>query len=260
MLTASDTPLDVILGLGVLLVFAGTVVRAFATRWPGREPACAQPDPDRELGLGAGTRVPPSSHGDDLASRPREPVAGWPEPELARLKAETLAPLARTLDKSRRLRAAEDCIAGELEALADGFSLVERNVLVDGRRIPFLIMGATGVFLVCASDGAWTLHDLHVMSELSDQVSRQLPGYDGTPHPAVCLAFDAMKPRAWFGGVELRGHGGWVLGVDWLQPWILGFGPEYGLRNGDIRRLDEASGPCWDRRSAARLPTSPNFG
>jgi hypothetical protein len=80
-----------------------------------------------------------------------------------------------------------------------------------------------------------------------------LPGYDGQPHAAVCLAFDEMKPRTWFGGEELRGHGRWVLGVDWLQRWIFGIGPEYGLRNGDVRALDEASGPFWDRCSTARL-------
>ena len=116
------------------------------------------------------------------------------------------------------------------------------------------------MFLICASDGAWTLDDLQVMSELGDQVDGRMPGYDGEPHAAVCLAFDAMKPRTWFGGEELRGHGGWVLGVDWLQRWIFGFGPEYGLCNGDVRALDEASGPFWDRRSTARLPTAQNYG
>ena len=87
-----------------------------------------------------------------------------------------------------------------------------------------------------------------------------MPGYDGEPHAAVCLAFDEMKPRTWFGGEEVRGHGGWVLGVDWLQRWIFGFGPQHGLRNGDVRALDEASGPIWDGRSTAHLPTTQNFG
>lgn len=206
------------------------------------------------------TPAPARNLESDLASEPCEPVAEAPEPELARLRPETLAPLARALDKGRRLGAAEARIAGELAALPEGFWLVERNVGVDGRRIPFLVIGATGVFLICASDGSWTLDDLHVMSELGERVGQRLPGYDGKPHGAVCLAFDEMKPRAWFGGEELSGHGGWVLGVNWLQRWIFGFGPEYGLRNGDIRRLDEASGPFWNRRSAARLPAKPNFG
>jgi hypothetical protein len=260
-ITGADTPVDVIVGLGVLLVFAGIVVRAIAARWPSRGRACTEPGPERRGSRPAScTTEPPEQHLEDLASRRGEPVAEAPEPELFRLTAKTLAPLARLLDKGRRLGAAEDRIARELAALPDGFWLVERNVLVDGRRIPLLVIGATGAFLICASDGAWTLQDLHVMSELGDQLRQQLPGYDGQPHAAVCLAFDEMKPRAWFGGEELRGHGGWVLGVDWLQRWIFGFGSEQGLGNGDIRRLDDASGPFWNRRSTARLPATPNFG
>lgn len=259
--TGADTPLDVILGLGVLLVFAGVLVRAFGARWPSRRRACRRPDAERRgTRPDTHTRQPPAGRVEDLASRLHEPDIEAPEPELARLKAETLAPLARVLDRGRRLGAAEVRTAEELAALPDEFWLVESGVLVAARRIPFLVMGATGVFLICASDGAWTLDDLHVMSELGDEVRHRLPGYDGKPHAAVCLAFDEMKPRAWFGGEELRGHGGWVLGVGWLQSWIFGFGPEHGLLNGDIRHLDEASGPFWDRRSTARLPASPNFG
>jgi hypothetical protein len=260
-ITGTDTPLDVILGLGVLLIFVGVVFRAVTARWPGRRRACAQPDAEqRESRPTPCTTVPPARQVVDLASRLHEPVAEAPEPELARLKPETLAPLARILDTSRRLDAAEARVAGELAALPEGFWLVERDVHLDGRRIPFLVIGATGVFLICASDGAWTLDDLHVMSQLADQVRQRLPGYDGEPHAAVCLAFDEIKPRAWFGGKQLRGQGGCVLGVDWLRPWIFGFGPKYGLREGDVRALDEACGPFWDRRSTARLPLTQNFG
>jgi len=69
-----------------------------------------------------------------------------------------------------------------------------------------------------------------------------------------------MKPRAWFGGEPQRGRGGWVLGAARLQAWMFGFGPEHGMRNGDVRQLDEASGPFWNRRSSARLPATRSFG
>ena len=151
-------------------------------------------------------------------------------------------------------------MAVELAALPEGFWLVERNVQLGVRRIPFLVMGATGVFAICPTDGAWTLHDLHVLSELADRVRRQLPGYEGLVHAAVCLAFDEMKPRSWFGGEGERGRGGWVLGLDWLRSWMINFVPQHGLRDGDIRHLDEASGPFWDRRSTARLPGIRNLG
>lgn len=114
--------------------------------------------------------------------------------------------------------------------------------------------------MICATDGPWTLHDLDVLPEVGDDVRRQLPGNEGPVHAAACLAFDEMKPRAWFGGQGERGHGGWVFGLDWLRRWMFSFGPEHGLRNGDIRRLDEASCPFWDRRSTARLPATRNVG
>jgi hypothetical protein len=254
----ADTPLDVSFGLCGLLVFTGVLVRALAARWITRGRACG---PQRRASTRAlSVTERPAIEVEGRASRPREPIAEAPEPELTRWTSETLGPLARILDKGRRLGAAEDRIARELCALPDGFWLVERNVLVDDRRIPFLVLGATGVFLICPSDGAWTLHDLRVMSALGERVRQRLPGYAGEPHAAVCLAFDEMAPRAWFGGEQLRGHGGWVLGVDWLQTWIFGFGPEHGLGNGDVRRLHEASGPFWERRSTARLPATRNVG
>ena len=99
-----------------------------------------------------------------------------------------------------------------------------------------------------------------MLSELGEHVRRQLPGYDGPVHAAVCMAFDQMKPRAWYGGHDEHGRGGWVLGLDWLHSWMLSFGPDHGFHDGDISRLDEASGPFWDRRSTARLPTTRNIG
>jgi hypothetical protein len=260
-ITDADGPVGVILGLGVSLAFAGVVVRALTQRWAwhacrrGRDTAAVGSAP--AVARETDPRVRDAS---DVPGPRSQIAAKSSEPEVARLSRQTLAPLARVLDASRRLCAAEDRVADELGTLADGYWLVERGVFVDGRRIPLLVMGATGVFLVCPSDGAWTLHDLVIMSGLADEVRLRLPDYEGRPHVAVCLAFDAMRPREWFGGEQLRGRGGWVLGADWLQRWIFAFGPEHGLRNGDIRRLDEASGPLWECRSTARLPVNANHG
>jgi hypothetical protein len=69
-----------------------------------------------------------------------------------------------------------------------------------------------------------------------------------------------MTPRRWHGGTTYDGRGGWVLGLDWLTKWIFSFGPQHGLRNGDVRHLREASGPFWNQRSTARLPQTPNVG
>jgi len=255
---SASSAVEVILGLGVVLIFAGTVAGAFGGRWARRRSAYGRHEMLRRS-PDACSRVTEPAAGR-LSCEPRGPLADVLEPELVRVKAGTLAPLAGLLERGRRFGAAEDRVACELVALPEAFWLVERNVLVDGSRIPFLVMGATGVFVICASDGAWTLEDLRVMSVLGVEIRRRLPGYDGEPRAAMCLAFDETKPRAWFGGEDFRGHGGWVLGVNWLRTWIFGFGWAHGLRNGDIRRLDEAAGPFWDRRSTARLPVVPNLG
>lgn len=156
----------------------------------------------------------------------------------------TLAPLAGVLEHSGRLRAAEDRVAAELAMLADGRWLVERSVRVGSGRIPFLVLGAGGVFVLWGTDGAWTLADLRFMADRAAEVRRRLPGYGGPVHAAMCLAFDEIQPRLWFGGQEHGGRGGWVLGVERLRPWLLSFGTEHGVREGDVRRLREPPGRC----------------
>ena len=261
-IAGADGPLTVVLGTGVLLLFAGILVRAFALRRGGRarstpllvlvralrsrlapriagpparannapargEPAASedgetQAAPSAEtpaVAAGPGAAADEHARCSDGVPGPAPPrrIAEPLEAETARLARETLEALGRTLERARRLRAAEERVAAELATLPDGFWLVERYVLVGARRIPFLVAGATGVFVMCASDGAWTLHDLHVLSDAAGDVHAQLPGYAGPVRAAVCLAHDEMAPRSWFGGERQQGRGGWVVGLDWLK-------------------------------------------
>ncbi len=166
--------------------------------------------------------------------------------------------LADVLDRSRRLIVAEERVARELAGV-DGW-VVERYVLVGTQRVPFVLFGPGGVFTLCASDGAWTLYDLEVLSRLGDELRDRLPGYRGRVEAVVCLAFDHAEPRAWYGGAERGGRGGWLLGVDHLLPWLYGWGPEHGLAAEDVSRIAVEAGPHWRRRSTARLPVSGNAG
>jgi hypothetical protein len=166
--------------------------------------------------------------------------------------------LADVLDRSRRLIVAEERVAREL-ASAGGW-VVERYVLVGTRRVPFVLLGPGGVFTLCATDGAWTMYDLEVLSRLGDELRDRLPGYRGRVEAVVCLAFDHAEPRAWYGGAERGGRGGWVLGVDQLLSWLGGWEPEHGLGPDDLLRIQAAAGPHWRRRSSARLPVSGNAG
>jgi hypothetical protein len=168
--------------------------------------------------------------------------------------------LTRTLDDSRRLLVAEARVAAALTELPNSFWLVERNVFVGSGRIPFLAIGATGVFALSPSAGRWTIGDLAEWSDVAAQVRAQLPGYTGPVLGAVCLAFDHLAPRTWYGAGEMQGRGGWLLGVDWLLPWMFSFEPEDGLRRGDVRRLHETSGPSWNRCRTARLPAARHHG
>jgi hypothetical protein len=169
-----------------------------------------------------------------------------------------IGPLADVLERSRRLIVAEDRVARELAGV--GGWVVERYVLLGNQRVPFVLLGPSGVFALCATDGAWSLYDLEVLSCLGDELRDGLPGYRGRVEAVVCLAFDHAEPRAWYGGADRGGRGGWVLGVDQLLRWLCGWEPEHGLAADDVSRIAVEAGPHWRRRSTTRLPISGNAG
>jgi hypothetical protein len=237
-----------ILGIAVMLVFAVVVVRAFLRR---TRPSLRFRRDRRPVSQQA-----PAA--PELAEQPQAVRAS--EVEKPRLAPETVESFAHTVEYTRRLRAAEARVNAELSALASDAWFVEQYVLVDAHRVPFVVAGPTGVFVLCATDGGWGPSDLYVLSGLAETLQEQLPGYDGRVEVVMCLAFDEMRPRAWYGGERYKGRGGWVLGNDSLVDWLRNFDTGYGLSRADIDRLQQGAGPFWDRRSTARLPTTPNFG
>ncbi len=159
-IAGGDGGLEVILGLGVVLTFGGLLLRFVTGRFARSRAgtaltawldAAAQPSAGRS---GSSTREPVSL----VAGRARElaVLADFCEPESRRLPEDCLAPLARTLDVSRRLLVAEESVALALAGLPVAAWLVERNVLVGALRIPFLALGATGVFAICPRGGPCT--------------------------------------------------------------------------------------------------------
>ena len=91
-------------------------------------------------------------------------------------------------------------MSAALDALPEDLWLVEKHVLEDERRIPFVVVGPSGVFVVCATDGAWTIGDLQALTALADRLQRQLPGWAGEIQVVMCLAFDRTEIRSWVGG------------------------------------------------------------
>ena len=234
-IAGDDGGLEVILGLGVVLTFAGLLLRAVCrpvrplARRDGRDSPARRCRPAERRAAGV---VEPRA-GQPLAGRARElaALADLCEPESRRLSEGAWHPWARTLNVSRRLLVAEESVAVALAGLPVEAWLVERNVLVGALRIPFLALGATGVFAICP-DGRACAHPTSWSS------STWPPSRCVGSCPAMrvrCMGrrvscFEDLEPRRWFGGEAQNGRGAWQLSLDWLLPWMFSFGPEHGLR------------------------------
>jgi hypothetical protein len=171
---------------------------------------------------------------------------------------DTLAPLGERLDRSRRIGLAEARVADVLDRLPRERWLVERYVMVGGHRIPFLVLGETGVFLLWALDEAPGWDDLPFVNHAAGAIADLLPGYHGPVQVAFCRAFDPIKARWWYRHED--GVGAWQLGLNRLERWLLHFGREHGLGVDDVARSAELAGPHWRRRPPAGLPRIPNVG
>jgi hypothetical protein len=153
-----------------------------------------------------------------------------------RYSPETLEPLAQSLDTSHRLTLAEARVAETLAALPSEHWLVERYVLIAGHRIPFLVLGDAGVFVICALTGPPAWDELRLPAQVAEHVVSALPGYTGPMHVGLCrpLAPPGIEPRWWCRPGE---PGAWVIGREWLIPWIEHFEPGHGLTVTDLRHL-----------------------
>jgi hypothetical protein len=163
-------------------------------------------------------------------------AAGPPALPRARYSPETLEPLAQSLDTSHRLAIAEARVAETLAGLPSDRWLVERYVLVAGHRIPFLMLGDTGVLIICALTGPPAWDELRLPAQVAEHVASALPGYTGPMHVGLCrpLAPTGIEPRWWCRPGE---PGAWVMGREWLIPWIKHFEPGHGLGATDLKRL-----------------------
>ena len=182
--------------------------------------------------------IPPRTTDESCTAAP-----GPPALPRARYSPETLEPLAQSLDTSHRLAIAEARVAETLAGLASDRWLVERYVLVAGHRIPFLVLGDTGVLIICALTGPAAWDELRLPAQVADQhVLPQLPGYTGAIRVGLCraLASPGIEPRWWCRPGE---PGAWVMGLDWLIPWIEHFDRGHGLGVTDLQRLRELSQP-----------------
>jgi hypothetical protein len=186
-------------------------------------------------GVGMTTR-PADLHGGAVTARP-------PSVRGARCSPETLEPLAQSLDTSHRLAIAEARVAETLGTLPSDRWLLERYALIAGHRIPFLVLGETGVFVICAVTGPPAWDELRLPAEVAEQhIMPTLPGYTGPLRVGLCraLATSAIEPRWWCRPGEA---GAWMMGLESLIAWIEHFGTDHGLGITDLRRLRELAAP-----------------
>jgi hypothetical protein len=277
--TGGHSTLDVVLGIAILLWALASVsaVLAWLTRLPGRyrkrtadhgrrrsrfgrlrrrERIGGDADPGHAPKAGATSTAlehdaspesdpPPRAGiqprtGDDSsgAVASRRPALLGP-----RCSPETLEPLAHSLDTSHRLGVAEARVADTLAALPSDQWVVERYALIAGHRIPFLVLGETGVFVICALTGPVAWDELRLAAQVAEEhVMPELPGYTGPMRVGLCraLAPPGIEPRWWCRPGE---PGAWVMGLDWLIRWIEHFDRGHGLGITDLNRLRELASP-----------------
>jgi hypothetical protein len=274
--TGPHSTIDVILGAGILIWALGSVaallawisrltrrrrsrrvtaawrfspvrrllrpVRAASATVPGAvdrvggTPAVAVPRWNRTEGNGSNFAISAGT----TDPRAADYGSGWSVLNGPRCSPETLEPLAEHLDASHALAAAEARVAQTLAGLPSDRWLVERYALIAGHRIPFLLLGETGVFTVWALGGPPTWDELPVPAHVATHVERALPGYTGPLRVGICraLAPAGIEPRWWCRSGE---PGAWVMGLDWLIRWIEHFGPHHGL---GVKDLHRRSSPC----------------
>jgi len=184
-------------------------------------------------------------------------TAAAPALTSARHSHSTFELLAQNVDQSRRLALTEARVDEVLAALPRDRWLVERYVLRAGHRIPFLIVGETGVFTLWTLFGPPQWTDPPFVNKVAEEVKDRLPGYAGPVRAGMCRALEpGITPRWWY-RTETQG-GCWVMGLDWVIPWLEHFGHEHGLGAEDIERFDALAGPHWGRPTAPVPPGIPD--
>lgn len=185
-------------------------------------------------------------------------TTGRPALTEARHSRRTFELLAQNVDQSRRLAFTEARVDEVLAALPRGRWLVERYVLRAGHRIPFLILGETGVFTLWTLFGPPQWSDPPFVNTVAEEVKDRLPGYSGPARAGMCRALEPGITPRWWCRTETQG-GCWVMGLDWVIPWLEHFGQEHGLGVKDIERFNALAGPHWGRPTAPVPPGIPDL-
>jgi hypothetical protein len=245
--------LEIALLIFILAGIAGMIVWATQNlrRWVGRRPAepapavpPAAPAPQRAAPPTATPLVAPAATATPGTAATLHPVEAAAVPIVApripgsRLPTDTFAPIATRLQASREMLRAESLIEQTLQTLPVDRWEWQRQVLVDGNVLPFLIFGETGVFAVWGAIGPVLWEEPARIRARAAYLEQLLPDYPGEVHAAFCRALyhGDLHPRWWS---HEDGVGAWVMGLSSLTDWMRHYGTDNGVGVGDLNRLRE---------------------
>jgi hypothetical protein len=233
----------------ILAGIAGTVVWATQNvrRWVhSRTPpvAPAAPEPQRTAPPATAPRLTPAATATPGGAATLHPVEAAALPIVApripgsRLPTDTFAPIATRLQASREMLRAESLIEQTLQTLPVDRWEWQRQVLLDGQILPFLIFGETGVFAVWGAIGPVLWEEPARIRARAAYLEQLLPDYPGEVHAAFCRALHHgdLQPRWWS---HQAGVGAWVMGLSSLTEWMEHFGTDNGVGVADLNRLRE---------------------
>jgi hypothetical protein len=147
-----------------------------------------------------------------------------------RVAAAAVDQLAGRLSHDRGRAAARASAERYLACLDPAEWLIERYVFIAGECIPHVVFGPTGVFLVAPGQG-WTHNTLRRLNAAAHTLAAEMNGY---PDPVRAVAVvPSGSPAEWR---DEDGRGGWIMGEDWLVPWLQGV-TDHGFAGGDVARL-----------------------
>jgi hypothetical protein len=201
---------------------------------------------DRHAAVDAAVPPPMTMHASASAETPPLPAAG---PAQRVVNDQALTGLCDLLDVNRRIASAQVRTLEKLDQLDPHHWHVERDMTFNGHRIPFVVFGPSGIFVMVGSDGAWNFVDVAILNDAARHIVCALSYYPVTARCAIHLPFDADEPRQW---TDALGNSAWVLGRSWLMRWLHACAGN-GFAPGDIAQLRRRGGPHWERRHARRL-------
>jgi hypothetical protein len=220
-----------------------------------RDAAPAWVAPDRQPRQ---TQSPATTPAPTAEPPARPSAAAAPGLPGARYGPDTFALLAQRADHTRRHAVAELHVRQRLQTLPAERWYIQPFLLIDGYRIPFLVLGEFGIFAIWAISLRPQWADPEGAAAVADPIKQRIPGYPGPVHSALC-GFQEPDLHPWEFKLTAEHRDCWMLGVDWLVPWMEHFGHEHGLGIEDVARFKALAVPDWSRPVAPVPRGIPNF-